>query len=314
MTLCGSDDIYGVRDMFGWALIGVFTLQGLPNGQLSDGCSSPYTGSSHNHTPSDVSQHSSKLNGSRGQLSTGQLSGQSCEEFRVPGDCSTTSSHAVRNGSSADLKRSTSTTSNTGQKKALHGYKSKRELLHKGRSKKSLSEVDGATSSSADQSEGRSTDHRYSKGEESVAIVNGHVDDGSNGRFVPLVHDSSTIDQDHHGDGHSRAQYPHHPLSKSDSVGAARTTGSHISNPRLQFIPVGSPGPQDIQDTQLVTTEEGEQYREVDIEAAIRKSQGGALSLASQGHTHSVDDQLNEAKMHTGPFTRYVRVPGSKEA
>lgn len=274
----------------------------MSNGQLSDGCYSPYTGSSHNHTPSDASQYSNKLNGSRGQLSTGQLSGQSCEEFRVPGDGMMSSNHAGR-GSNADLRRSTSTTSTSGQKKALHGYKSKRELLHKGRSKKSLMDVEGATSS-VDQSDGvRNEDHRLSRGEDSVPMVNGSVDEGGSGRLGTLAHANSV---DHSRDS-SPPQVSHRPLTKADSAGAVRTIGVHTSNPRLQFVSVASPGPAEPLEPRLVTTEQGEQYREVDIEEAIRKSQGGVLSLASQSHVHSVDDQLDEAKARTGPFSRYVR-------
>ncbi len=256
--------------------------QGLSNGQLSDDWSSPCTGSSHNHTPSDASQHSSKLNDSRGQLSTGQLSLNSIDESRaVTGgeEFGASGSHTYRNGGSSVDIRYTGTTANS---KPRRSYQSQRQKLHQSRTKASSSNLELHTAGTTELVGGRGVVQEAEEG--SVVVAHSHSVDDENG-----VQNVNT-----------RTLHSH----SSSFDEASKTSVSHTSSLPVPYQFVTSPSSDSTE--RLVTTEEGEQYREIDIGAAIRKSQPGyGLGGASQGHIHSVDDQLNDSKGR--PLMRYVR-------
>lgn len=329
-----------------------YTLQGDEgvvklNGQLPEDWHSHYTSSSsHEPTPSDTSQLSGKLNDSRGHLSGGQLSGQSGDELRTSGDGMTSSNHAAASPAStsqnsSNLKRSTSTNSNSG-KRAVRGYKSQRALLHKTRNKNSQSDID-ASNGPGDQQGGKS-DHNSGEVQDetdgSALLMNGRSEGEANtgtGYSIPIIRHFSAKERSGQDSSNPRSSIKHdhgRPLSAIEApihINAVNVTTSHThstishtySSPydsRLKFSSVGSPVPTCMEvnapdplgplfTTRTALTPSGEQVvREVNIEDAIRRSQGmGGFGTASQDHTHSMDDELNDQRSKGRKvFTRYV--------
>ena len=279
----------------------------MSNGQLSDDYPSHYTSSSHNHTPSDASQHSGKLNDSRGQLSAGQLSNNSVDDIGL-GEKPATKIYGTRNGTTSDsVKPSSSSTSTSKPRKS---YKLQRELLHK-KSKTSISSSDLYMGGVYEEVDGRNGDQRFCKGDEPELLVNGDApkvikERSSNVHSHSMDEDNQDQNRSYNSSGHSRNIHSHSNSFDGTKGAAAHTSSLPMS---LQFVSVTTSAPADDESTErLVTTDEGEQYREIDIGAAIAKSQGGGLSMASQDHTHnhSFDNSLSETKGR--PLARYVSI------
>jgi len=277
----------------------------MPNGQLSDDYPSQYTSSSHNHTPSDASQHSGKLNDSRGQLSAGQLSNNSGDDIGL-GEKSATKSRATRN--SLDAKPSNSTASSKPRK----SYKLQRQMLHQ-KSKTSTSSSDLYKEGALEESDRRNGDERLPKGEESEVLENGDVPKVHAENCALNSHSHSMDDnQEHNWSYTSSGGLSRNIHSHSNSFDGVKSTVGHTSSlPRtLQFVSVTTSTPPDGESTErMVTTEEGEQCREIDIGAVIlksQKSQGGFMASQDHTHTHSVDNNLSESKGH--PMARFVSV------
>ena len=296
------------------------------NGHISEG-SLCHSSSSHEYSQSDkfatssskgnlVDGHLSGGQLSGGQLSGGQLSGSQLSGQSVEGIMS---SHylippSMTEVSSSNPKLSTSAPYNS-NKRAVRGYKSKRAILHRMRNKSQSSDND-TTNTAADQQEER-TDHSHSEDVQegpsrSSPITNGTSEgdidgeSGNDGSGLPVPVIELVTERDIQKPLSIRASSSKHEpqrrLSAMDVPMHTRTSSDHTSsssmyNSRMSVVEQVDPFAP-LFTTRTALTPSGEQVvREVNIEDAIRRSQGrGRLSPAFQGHIYSQGDEMSEQR------------------
>ena len=202
--------------------------------------------------------------------------------------------------SSSVIKSSNS----AGGRRPLHGYQSKRALLHKSRSKTTVSELENSTSEK--QLLG-GTESKISKLSNAASTPPGYISSlvtpatsGAGGNSSLAIVRHRSVKERTQTDLSLPEREKLRPLSAIEPSLDSRPT--HVPNSEnFSSFHGGS----SLYTTRTTLTPSGEEeiIREVNIEEAIARSQGGGLSY---NHANSLEDTLESHSRKRGPYTRNV--------